>query len=129
MSINHNNRPQVQVAIAGAASKKFPVLYAAKKMKVLSANYITVGAIAASGANLSTMKLQKSSASGVAPADIADNGTVSTTAGVAAYGVLALDVNPEIVLEAGEVLYLDHALTGTLALDGHLSLDVEIIGN
>lgn len=127
--INNNNRPQVQVAIASAASKKFPVLYAAKKMKVLSASFISVGAIAASGSNLSTMKLQKSTGTGVAPADITGNGTVSTTAGVAAYGVLPLDVTPEIVLEAGEALYLDHALTGTLTLDGHLSLDVEIIGN
>jgi hypothetical protein len=130
--INHNNRPQVIVPIAGAASKKFAVLHAHKKMKVLAAKYISVGAIAASGANYSTQKLQKSAlSSGVpqAPADISGNAAVDTQAGIAAYGHLVLDVDPEIVLEAGETLYLDHALTGTLTLDGSLHLDVEIVGN
>jgi type V secretory pathway adhesin AidA len=127
--INHNNRPQLIVPIAGAASKKFAVLHAHKKMKVLAAKYISVGAIAASGSNYSSQKLQKSTGTGVAPADISGNVAVDSQAGVAAYGHLVLDVTPEIVLEAGETLYLDHALTGTLTLDGSLHLDVEIIGN
>ena len=127
--INANNRPQIQVPIAGAASKKYPVLHAHKKMIVRAAKFMTVGAIAASGSAYSSQKLQKSTGSGVAPADISGNVAVDTQAGVAAYGQLALDVTPEIVLEKGETLYLDHALTGSLTLDGWLSLDVEIVGN
>lgn len=128
MSINHNNRPQVSKAVATAASKKIPVLHAHKKLKVLAAQLLSVGAIAASGSAYAALKLQKSAA-GVAPADITGNPAVDTQAGVAAYGKLALDSSPEIVLLAGETLYLDVAITGSLTLDAHLDLDVEVVGN
>lgn len=127
--INANNRPQIHVPIASAASKKFPVLFAHKKMIVKAAKFMTVGAIAASGSAYSTQNLQKSTGSGAAPADISGNVAVDTQLGVAAYGQMSLDVSPEIVLEKGESLYLNHVLTGSLTLDGWLDLDVEIVGN
>lgn len=130
--INQNNRPQLAVPVEAAASKKFPVLRAAKKMKVKSAVLVTVGAITASTANYATLKLQKSALlDGVpqAPADITGVAALDTQAGVAAYGHVALDAAPEIVLEAGETLYLDHVLTGTLTVDAWLHLDVEVMAS
>ena len=127
--INENNRPQLALPIASAVSRKFPVLRAAKKLKVKSAVLVSTGAIAASGANFSTLRLQKSTASGQAPANITGNAAVDTQAGVLAHGHLALDVVPEIVLEAGETLYLDHVLSGTLTLDAWLHLDVEVMAS
>lgn len=127
--VNASNRPQVQVAVSTAASKKIPVLHAHKKLLVHEAKYLTVGAIAASGSAYSAQKLQKSAA-GVAPADIEGATAVDTQTGVAAYGQKVLTVPAKgILLEKGETLYLDHALTGSLTLDGQLSVDYEVIGN
>lgn len=126
MTIPANNRPQVAALIGAAASKKFPVLVAHKRMIVLAAKLASVGAITASGANYSTLKLQKAAA-GVTPADVTGATAVDTQAGVAAYGQVALTVpSAGIELAAGECLYLDHALTGTLTLDAWLHLDVQI---
>lgn len=127
--MNRNNRPQVHLPIASAASKKIPVLHAHKKLLVKSVKFISVGAIAASGSAYSTQKLQKS-LTGVVPADISGATAVDTQAGLAAYGVKALTVPAAgIELEIGETLYLDHALTGSLTLDGWLDVDYEVVGN
>ena len=129
MSINYNNRPQVSKAVALSADKKIPLLHAHKKLRVQAAKLMSAGAIAASGTNYAALKLQKSSASGVAPADIAGSSVVDTQAGVAAYGHVALDVSPSIELEAGETLYLDVDINGTLTLDAHVDVDYEVVGN
>jgi hypothetical protein len=126
--MNHNNRPQISKAVSTAADKKIPLVHAHKKMRVLGAKLVSVGAIAASGSAYAALKLQKS-LTGVAPADVSGNPAVDTQAGVAAYGVLALDTDPEIVLEKGETLYLDVDITGSLTLDAHLDLDLEVVGN
>lgn len=133
--INHNNRPQVSLPVAGSADKKIPVLKAHKKMLVLAASFLSVAAIAQSATEKLDLKLQKS-ALGSAPADVAGCDAVSSNVagGLPAHGELALDVVPtsgSFVLEAGEVLYLDVNTTSatTLAYDGSLSLDLEIVGN
>jgi hypothetical protein len=130
--INANNRPQVVQAIGGSTSKKHGVLRAAKKLKIKSVVLVTLPAITASGANYATLKLQKSALlAGVpqTPADIAGIAAVDTQAGVAAYGHVALDVAPEIVLEAGETLWLDKAITGTLTVDAWLHIDYEVMAS
>lgn len=125
---NESNRPQVLVPVALSADKKIPVLVAHKKMIVRSAKLISTGAIAASGSNYLSMKLQKSTASGATPADVSLNVAVDTQAGVAAYGQLSLDTDPVISLEKGQALYLDADVFGTLTVDAWLSLDIEVAG-
>lgn len=121
--MNHNNRQELLVPVSATASKKIALLKAHKKLAISHLSFITNAAITASAVNYVTIAVTKKSALGVDTV-IATVDTQEAQAELAEKLLAA-----EIVLEKGELLYLNLTKGGTGTIEGLIDGDILVKGN
>ena len=122
--MNHNNRHELAVSVAATANKTIPLVKAHKKLSVAHLSLITGATIAASSENYVTVKVMKKPVEGSA-VELAE---VDTQEGLTALEELQLSAT-EILLEKGELLYLDITKAGTGSIEGLVDGDLLVRGN